>query len=243
MAHGTPDWGVTSGAVTVYQLTDLAELGARLGSPALFDRRGDLIHLEQFAYTLAPWTLVNLGGFGTIQLSTERYRTTPFAVMCTPPNVSAGASGIRRLFSYRPTKNVGAEISFSLGSDVTGAELDLDVRVAGHVQHYKVRYDPAADALQRINADGDWVDVDADPRAFIGVADWMQMKLVVDTENAQYRRLLFGPNEYNLVGAAAQTAVDTGAAIIQVQIIARNVDTTTNDVWFDDFLLTMNEPD
>jgi len=55
VAHGTPDWGVTAGARTVYQMTDLGELAVRLGSIVTHDRRGDVIFLEDFEEGMGRW--------------------------------------------------------------------------------------------------------------------------------------------------------------------------------------------
>ncbi len=48
MPHGLPDWGVVAAGTLGYTLDDLAEAVARLDSPVIFDRRGQVVLLDSF---------------------------------------------------------------------------------------------------------------------------------------------------------------------------------------------------
>jgi len=56
MAHGQPDYGMYTLANTIYRLTDMGELAARLGSINTYDRRGDVIFLDSFESGLTAWS-------------------------------------------------------------------------------------------------------------------------------------------------------------------------------------------
>ena len=81
MAHGTPDWGVTAGAVTTYQVTDLGELAVRLGSPISHDRRGDVIWWDDFECTLNKWQTVANGAGSSVALSDARARNGRYSAL------------------------------------------------------------------------------------------------------------------------------------------------------------------
>ena len=72
MAHGTPDWQVTGPKSINYALYDLGELAARLGSPVVYDRRGDVIFLDDFGNGEAEWTYVTSGA-GAVHYPTAYY--------------------------------------------------------------------------------------------------------------------------------------------------------------------------
>ena len=55
MARSGPDWGLRGGKATVFPLTDMAELAARLRSIDVYDRAGDVIALDDFQSGIDQW--------------------------------------------------------------------------------------------------------------------------------------------------------------------------------------------
>ena len=56
MAHGAPDWFGTTPQGMVHRVADLAELAARLGSPDVFDRRGNVLFMDSFENGQNNWS-------------------------------------------------------------------------------------------------------------------------------------------------------------------------------------------
>ena len=63
MAHGHPDYGGAAPLATVYTLQDLAELAARLGSIDVFDRRGNVLLLDDFESGIKKWLFGGTGSY------------------------------------------------------------------------------------------------------------------------------------------------------------------------------------
>ncbi|GAI90305.1 unnamed protein product, partial [marine sediment metagenome] len=84
MPHGTPDWGLVGPKDTVYGLDDLGEHAVRLGTPHLWDRRGDVIWMSDFREGLGDvGTFVGPGAGGSVVLHTEYARQGAYCVQLT----------------------------------------------------------------------------------------------------------------------------------------------------------------
>ena len=68
MAGETPDYGRLSAQATVFPVTDLGELAARLGSIVSHDRRGDVIWLDGFEDGLDKWQPTTSGSGAAVDL-------------------------------------------------------------------------------------------------------------------------------------------------------------------------------
>jgi hypothetical protein len=242
MSHGTPDWGLTAGTVTTYQLTDLAELAARLGSIVAFDRRGEAIFLEDFRDGVGRWIAANAGDDGTLTLSALYSRSGPFSALLTPS--SAGFYYVRaeHYLSLLQSSPFGLETSFSRADDVASLELELE-HVAGGVGHsYTVRYDGPTGELRVYNSGTGFVTIATPGILLANATVFHAMKLVVNLALNTYERVILADTEYPLSGYTPESGPSILAPFIGAYVLAEDLTGAQTPVYLDDVILTQNEP-
>ncbi|GAI16225.1 unnamed protein product, partial [marine sediment metagenome] len=113
MTHGGPDWGTPGPLKTIYTLEDMAELVARLGSIVTFDRRGNIIWLDDFEGTLGKWGIETEGAGYSAQLSAEAARSGGFSAKLISPDDEEDRIGLKRWFPLPVESNIGFEFSWA----------------------------------------------------------------------------------------------------------------------------------
>lgn len=242
MTHGTPDWGVTSGAVTVYQLTDLAELAARLGSPVTFDRRGDVLYLEQFESGLSAWASGVHGTGATVDLSSARSRYGRYSARMVAGSDDTPYAQIYRYFPYPVLSRMGVELGINLATPFSYVEIRHDVFDGANWLQFRLRYHYGSWALQYQDGSGAWVTF-ATTRTLAGsLYQFSDMKLVSDPAAGEYVRCVVNSASYSLAGVGAYSTPLVAAPSRLLDIYLYGVEAENDVLYLDDVILTQNEP-
>ena len=242
MAHGTPDWGVTAGAVTVYQLTDMGELAVRLGSIVTHDRRGDVIWFDGFEDGLAKWTTATFGAGAAVDLSVARARNGLFSARLVAGSDGGQVGRLDKTVPFPVLSPMGAEVSFALQQNIDELEFVFDIYDGVDVTQYSITWSDTNNNLLYRDSNGDNQELASGVDLSMVLNLFHTLKLVVDMENKVYARLILDQTEYSLAGIAALAIADvTSAAVrIRVNLIGR---VGSNDVIrVDDVIITQNEP-
>ena len=242
MAHGTPDWGVTAGGTTVYQLTDLGELAVRLGSPISHDRRGDVAWWDDFECGLAKW-VSNPGGTGSdFALSTARARNGKYSALLTAGSAFGSSKGMVKRVPVPSLLALGFEHSFSLGSDLEVLSIIYQLYDGTNRVTYEVRWVQDDLELRYGNSAGGFT-------AFASGIDLLQSadlfhtwKLVGDPLAGEYVRCILNDVEYPLSGIAAPVAADASLPHMLVNVVIEGRLGQNDTVYVDDAIITQNEP-
>ncbi len=242
MAHGTPDWGVTAGAVTVYQMTDLGELAARLGSINTFDRRGDVILLDDFEDGFHRWTWEGSGSGLGAHLSTFKSRSGRYSLLLT-----AGSDENHWIYAYRhvffsPLTALGAEFSFVLPAGFETLTLEMRVNTGTRRLVGYLRWDDPTDALQYRDSAAAYVPLASLPYPSTVTGHLHTWKLVIDTEAEEYVRALLNSQEFPLSGIALWAEDDDSYPLFRFRIRLFGRAGQNDYVFVDDVILTQNEP-
>ena len=242
MAHGTPDWGVTAGAVTTYQLTDLGELAARLGSIVTFDRRGDVILLEDFEDGHKRWTLAAPADGASAGLSVATARSGRYSL-----KLVAGTSGnpfARAVHSRAapPAGALGLEASFTLTDNTADWEIVLEWSDGATRYIIAVRYVHPPTSKLQIWVGADWTTIaeltqqDADPKLF------HTLKIVGDPSDGYYKRLLFNQWAYDLSSSQLPTGGVSSPYSLKATLRHNGDGDGAAAGYLEDVILTQNEP-
>ena len=70
MVHTLPPWTSKYRLVKIFANVDVAELVVRLGSPVSFDRRGNVVLIDDFAASVIKWSYPGYGTGNGHELST-----------------------------------------------------------------------------------------------------------------------------------------------------------------------------
>lgn len=242
MAHGTRDWGITAGARTTFQLTDLAEHAVRLGSPDSFERAGEVMFLDDFEAGLARWTATAFGTGAGVELSTARVRNGLLAALLTAGSDGGEAVQMRHTVAVPTLASLGCEVSFNPGSWILSFQLDINAYDGANLHAFGVRWVQASQELEYYDETYSWtpfatgVVLPADAETFT------TMKLVADPDASEYTRLRFNATTYDMAGLSP-VVVASGLPVAIAFQLRLNGRAANNDfVYVDDVILTQNEP-
>ncbi len=242
MPHGTPDWGLVGPKETLFGLDDLGEHAVRLGSPHLWDRRGDVVILDDFEHGLGQCVITPRGAGSSYALEGGHALKGAFCA-----KLVAGSDGLQDcIINYRHglavTSRLGLEFAFTLHDDVehivwnfswyTGAE-QLECVVYYDLQNTQLLYLDSLGAPQVFATD---VDLNIDAYC------WHVGKLVTDFSFRQYVRFILNNNEWPLYHAIQ--AIPDLVTLPHLRFIIYNTafGVTNPIVYIDAVVITQNEP-
>jgi hypothetical protein len=242
VAHGTPDYGVTAGALTRHQLFDVGELAARLGSPVTFDRRGDVVWWDDFECGLAKWITIVDGVGGSVALSTARARNGRSSALLTAGSTGTETAAIRHEGPFATLSRHGVEVSFNVGTPITSFTITYNLYDGTTLSQASVRWDDVAETLLYLDASVAYVIFASNIDLWQSVTLFHTAKLVVDAVNGRYVRFILDHLSFDLSGIPF--SVSASALDPQVgQLITLVGRAGVNDqAYVDDVIVTENEP-
>ncbi len=244
MPHGTPDWGLVGPKSTIYGLDDLGEHAVRLGSPHLFDRRGDVIWMTDFRNGMGSVQSIGPPGFGAVSLWAGYTRQGAFCVRLMP--LIAAVVGLQKVLPYPVYSRMGLEFSFSVDvrSDYIVGQLYADDTV--NEMQAQVRYNEGNDRLEYADA--------ATPTVWQPIADNLDvtygeycphtLKMVVDLAATppEYVRVIFNDVTYSLSGIPLRLGATTGVVYARARVTHWADGMGDADISVDNVIVTQNEP-
>jgi len=242
MAHGHEDWGAFAQVSTIYTVQDMGELAARMGSLALFDRRGNLCLSDDFESTTLKW------GSDTLGANSARARSTTSAFMgdasmalTAGPDIDDYAK-IYNSVGWIKAGKLGLEFVYNLPDNNVMLELHLRIHTGSTQLNAKVRYDSYNYLLQYFDQSSTWqtfaTAVHVEPETY----RYYAIKFVADMVNKVYTRCIFNGIEYDLSAYSIQETAGATAPLLEVFISHHRLLDTTETVYIDNVLLTQNEP-
>lgn len=242
MPHGQPDYGMYAAKKTVYSMADNAELAARLKSIVTYDRRGDVVWLDDFEDSMQKWELAAVGG--AIVLSAERARSGGLSAKLSTNNVIAAEAQITRHVPYPAISKVGFEFSLA------HASLDVGVYTWWLVSHDPgpngrrawCRYTTLTDIIEiDVEAVG-WVTIAANVLLRLDPNLFHCIKLVVDLATGRYVRLILDETEWDLSAHLMNVIISAEDPNVEVGM-SGNTTAARAAYWYvDDAIITQNEP-
>lgn len=242
MAHGTPDWGVTAGAVTVYQLTDLAELAARLGALSVFDRRGDIFYQDGFEDGLHDWTTSVSGTAAEVRGSMVEAQSGRYSCLLVGGSTATFLAQIEQTVRFPAPTPLGLEASVFNPGLIPQINLRQRVLDGTFQTDFEVRNPLGAQTLQYLDAVGAWVTFATGVTELTQASVWSPWKLVMDPVTRQYVRFRLGQRTWSLAGIPALSAAVVDAAVCVPRIQVTSDAGNNRSVYVDDVILTQNEP-
>lgn len=242
MPHGLPDWGLAGPKNTVYGLDDMAELAARLGSPVVWDRRGDVLFVTQFDEGMGAVAILT-GGLGSgAQLVTGLSRAGAYAVQLTAGSNGTRSCGVGKWLSLPVSSRYGLEFSFSswLQSEAWQAQMvtvDGALQCSGVAKIYcqtgRLVYLDAALAEIEIATIGMLSVLGRCPHV---------LKLVIDQTTHEYVRVILDDVTHDLTGIPLWTGPLVAPADLQTFCTHIGQVATNAVAAMDCLVVTENEP-
>lgn len=242
MAHGAPDFARYRRDSVTFPTLDLAELAARLGSIVTYDRRGDVIFLDDFEENLAAWTTFTAGTGGAVALDTTHARSPGQSVKLTSGSTGGASASIYEYLPYREAGRFGLEAHFTVDNNLLKLLFRLVFFSGTERRYFLVEYRPAQTELRVQSSNGAYVTIADDVSLRTSAGLFHAAKLVVDAPENEYVRFLLDNTEYDLSGIASNETADTAQPYLDVFIGAEGIAGTNAVVYVDDVIVTQNEP-
>lgn len=219
-----------------------AELAARLGSINTFDRRGNIIWMDDFESGVLHWSEQGDGEGKAAVLTTLKALTGGQCCKVTSGSTDIRRGQIRRWLVYPIRKKIGFELSATQPANLASMQIKLTVYDGVHAHVAKIRYFVATTTLEYGTGD-----VAYTPFATIGELVqnddvFLRWKLVADFEAEKFVRLILNEKEYDMsIYPYYKVEIDTRPHLrLDYAIWA---DSAVNiSSYVDDAILTQNEP-
>lgn len=236
MVHGTPDWGLKKKS-TVYALDDMAELAVRLGSIVTFDRRGDVIFLDDFEDGIIRWSTT-----GVVSSSTTKARSKALSAKLALTEDIGDTAGIQAQIANPVATATGFEFSWLADASVFFLESRVWLYDGSRITKFTITWNHSAKTLSVLDSDGatkvfaTGVNIAAASHLFV------PCKLVVDISAKKYVRFLMGPYTWLLSAYAGDDAGATTNTYLNLFVYADLLTGAAANIYIDDVILTQNEP-
>lgn len=227
---------------TTYTLSDMAELAARLGSICTYDRRGDVIWLDDFECINIRWNSATSGAGSSVSLSNAASRSGEQSVAISGGTEIDGAALIERYLQIPVLSRIGFEISFTVPKVDSYMLLRLYIFDGEMLHEMYVYYQRSSHGLYLVEPAGVVRLLDT-VSLFERSSCFHTIKLVGDYTTDKYIRCCLNNREYDISSYTIIESADTRAPQLCMEVRVENDEAGSNPCYYmDDFILTQNEP-
>jgi len=241
MPHGRPDWYNITPMIQVHASEDVNELAARLGSVDVWDRRGNVVFIDDFSHGVLPYDASYSGAGSSIRL--EAYYTatgTPSLVLDPGPNEGDYAYvGLRA--PTAGSKVIGFEAAINPLTSDASANLRLQQYDGTRHYEYVVRIDKDDGSLSYKSDSGSYVTLSSGAIWPNLVNYFHRLKVVVDLGSHEYVRCLLNDEAHSLVGEGGYDVEATSYSDLRFRCYAGYEQARGGAVVIDYIVVTINE--
>jgi len=229
----------------IYTLADMGELAVRLGSIVTFDRRGNVLWMDNFESGIEGWEDGSGDGNHSFSWNPTYHRSGGFcAKLTTDDDTDDNAFMLRRLPYPTLSKN-GFEYSFI--NDIRRKEqyIRLDHYDGDDLLRGYLRWTQSTRTWAYYTGTsypGSWVDLAPVIKLEGLVPIFHTIKLVCDFENGEYVRLLVNDTVYDMSGIPLYSVGAGDSPQLVAYIMAVTDSDHATNAYIDDVIITQNEP-
>lgn len=193
-----PDWYTYRLQSPRHVVGDVGELAARLGSPDVFDRQGDVIFYDRFQHGLSAWRTTVAGAGAALKASVDNAQWPGLCVQGETPSDGGLFLFMTRNFACLDTERVGLEVAIN-PEDLNDYFLfdiaydNTEIKYTG-----RLKVDQSNTRLQVQDETGGYQTFDAAAGPFYGTGYYANYKLVIDLSTGLYARVLWNQTIYDV---------------------------------------------
>lgn len=242
MPHGQRDWSNIGATEVVHGTADMAELAARLGSPDVFNREGNVLYMETFEQGSATWGKTLGGTNAAIVTSPTEYRTGGYSLQLNSGTGSLHYALAAQVFPYPELSKFGVELSCSFDTNVTLLDPEFWVYDGDTLYVYGLRYDPVNKLVQKRTGTTTWKTIIEDVALNPSTGHWNLFKFVCDLSTGYFSRLIINEIEYDISDEQSYSAPVKDYARLNFRFTVRGSSGTAGIAYLDDVIITRAEP-
>jgi len=242
MVHTLPDGTTKYKMVTIFGQIDSGELAARLGSIASFDRRGNVIWMDDFESSILHWGVTAGGGGGAAAYSTDRALRGNGSCKIQSGTTTEDPTEIIRPLAFPVLGKMGFELAISYAALINILTWRMVVYDGSTIYTAKVFWH---NGLNRFY----YHDHNDDPQVLRSGVDLTQpdhgfniIKLVCDFSTGEYIRLIYNATTIPMTDLKFY---QNSSGVSPRMLIEFWVDGVTDQdavVYVDNAIVTQNEP-
>lgn len=241
MSRGAPDYSNVRKEEFSIRLDDLAELAARLGSPVVFDRRGEVWFIETWLNGFTPYTNAYWGTNAIVKLDVDRYVTDGVSLLLKGGSDSFRIAQVLRDFPYLYADTFGIETSSYINDSVLHFLVQLEVYDGTYVYDTRMLYLPKTSTLQVWNSSGVYETVSSNLTIRTDTTFFSFFKLAIDVNNGIYLRALINGRLFDLSSIGLQAVSNATNPSIRLTLQCLSDTGVNGEIYVDNFLLTRGE--
>lgn len=220
----------------------LAELAARLGSPAMFSRTGEVIAYDNFENGIEQWYRTGPGAW-EVNWDAQYFKTGGFSCQLKTAVTVGFLATMTKHIGYPVLSPFGMEASFSYTANWAYLTFHVRFQSPTELLWASLRYNHATSKMQYGTAFGVWVDIPNFDFTAMGLPyAFDTLKLTVDFKAKKLQHLLINSRSIDL--SAFSTYVSGGGSatpLISTEfILETNGGIAIGNI--DDVIWTQNEP-
>jgi len=242
MVHTLPDYTSKWKNKTISSLVDNGELAARLGNIDTFDRRGNVIWMDDFEDNINKWAQTTLGTGAAVSLSTVKAHTGGSSCKLTTGDNTANSTFIYKQLAYPATGKMGLELAVQHHESIKYIDIVLHFYTGTRCYSAQLRYDVDDEDLEFRNLAGAFINLNATTVPQSEETLFNVYKIVCDSALNKWVRIIVNDTEYDVSEYFMWDAADATAPYLLVSI-AITPDINDNlDCYVDNVIVTQNEP-
>jgi len=203
MAHGQQDFGPTAARETIFSVSDLGELAARLGSVMRYNRSGNLLWYDDFRETEKKWTATYSGGTGSWALSSAKALIGALSGCLTTPAMSGSLARIETDLVYPVAGKIGFEVAITQESTTSPIAIIIEAGIPPGYSMWRIRYAYETTTLSIWGSDGAWHTLSDSLELPVLTKGFHHIKLIVDLANDQFVSLKIDNASYDVTAYSA----------------------------------------
>lgn len=242
MGRGQKDFGIYALTTTIAGLSDVGELAARLGSPNVFDRRGNVVFIDSFDNDLIPYERAEVGAGAEVKVVTDYARTSSFSCKMTGGSDSSQLARLQKSLPYPALTKWGFEIGFTYNEDI--ANIAFAIYLVDGTTWYQgtVYIIPADDELTYLDENNVRQSIATNLGLLSAHTLFNLIKLVVDFDSKEYVRVILNETEYSLADIPLYSYASTEGHYMMARIDLVSPFGENQLAYIDEFIITQNEP-
>jgi len=241
MPHGRPDWYNITPMIQVHASEDVNELAARLGTPDTWDRRGNVLFIDDFTQGLAKYDFLVVGAGSTYGLRCTVGLHSSVALWMDPD--SGVNDAVQATINLPNPKSavVGIEAAFNYTLANSAPGISINYCDGAYAYTFTLRIDCAGVDIAYYNEDGNYVNLEEDIVWPIYTSYFHIFKLVVDLSKYEYMRAIVDDRSYSLVGLKGKRSAGGGLLAARYILGAGWNIARPEPVSFDYMIVTLGE--
>ncbi len=238
----SPDYSKYLPGSVRFSLQDMGELAVRLGSIDTYDRRGEVVLLDDGSNGLGGYSVLPPSGIVGAFVTTELAGKGGYSIHIVTGAVADDYFELLKQTPMPVSKRNGMEVSFFLNSFFKYYDLILYSPKDGRLYAAGIRITRSPASLSYLTTAGAWTQFATLASGVTSSGLTSILKFVVDFETGYYIRVLFGGTTYDLSTATVQnvSASNNQVLLFTIGLYSRGGGNATS--YMVHTIITANEP-